>query len=77
MANPTKSKKQRKDDLMITLYRSSNYSSPRAPSFAGRSIDTKPTDVENGSRFTEIDTGRKYCFDAENKQWYEMPVGGI
>lgn len=62
---------------MITLYRPSNYSSPRAPSFSGRSIDTKPTDVENGSRFTEIDTGRKYCFDAENKQWYEMPAGGI
>lgn len=62
---------------MITLYRSSNYAAPRAPSFAGRSIDTKPTDVENGSRYTEIDTGRKYCFDAENKQWHEMPVGGI
>lgn len=62
---------------MITLYRLSYYETPRAPSFAGCSIDTKPTDVENGSRFTEIDTGLKYCFDAENKKWHEMPVGGI
>ena len=62
---------------MITQYRASFCDAPRAPSFAGRSIDTKPIDVENGSRFTEIDTGRKYCFDAENKKWHEMPVGGI
>lgn len=62
---------------MITQYRPAYSNNPRAPSFAGRSIDTKPTDVENGSRYTEIDTGRKYCFDAENKKWYEMPVGGI
>lgn len=62
---------------MITLYRPAYYVFSRAPSFAGRSIDIKPTDVENGSRFTEIDTGKKYCFDAENKKWHEMPVGGI
>lgn len=62
---------------MITLYRPNGFEAPRAPSFSGRSIDTKPIDVENGARFTEIDTGRKYCFDAENKKWHEMPVGGI
>lgn len=62
---------------MITLYRPNGFEAPRASSFAGRSIDAKPTDVENGSRFTEIDTGRKYCFDSENKKWHEMPVGGI
>ncbi len=62
---------------MITLYRPAYTTAPRAPSFAGRSIDTKPTDAENGARFTEIDTGRKFCFDAENKKWHEMPVGGI
>ena len=56
---------------MITLYRPSNYSSPRAPSFSGRSIDTKPTDVENGAVYREIDTGRVYRYDAENKRWYE------
>ena len=62
---------------MITLYRPNGFEAPRVPSFSGRSIDTKPIDVENGARFTEIDTGRKYCFDAENKKWHEMPIGGI
>ena len=62
---------------MITQVRPSGYNNPKISTFAGRSIDTKPINVENGSKFTEIDTGRKYCFDAENKKWYEMPVGGI
>ena len=39
---------------MITLYRPSGYDSPRASSFAGRSVDNKPLDVENGSSFKEI-----------------------
>lgn len=56
---------------MITLYRPANYNNPRASEFAGRSIDTKPIDVENGSIYKEIDTGRTYRFDAENKQWME------
>jgi hypothetical protein len=56
---------------MITLYRPSNYFSPRAPSFSGRSIDTKPIDVENGAVYREIDTGRVYRYDAENKRWHE------
>lgn len=59
---------------MITLYRPSNYVSPRAPSFSGRSIDTKPMDVENGAVYREIDTGRVYRYDAENKRWYEGKV---
>lgn len=62
---------------MITLYRASSYSAPTAPSFAGRSIDAKPVNVRNGARFKEIDTGRTYCYDAENNLWHEMPVGGI
>nr|DAO00736.1 MAG TPA: Heavy-metal resistance protein CzcE [Caudoviricetes sp.] len=61
---------------MITLYRPAYFTAPRAPSFAGRSIDIKPVDVPNGTRYKEIDTGRVYCFDKENKMWYEMPVGG-
>nr|DAU19405.1 MAG TPA: hypothetical protein [Caudoviricetes sp.] len=48
----------------------------RAPSFAGRSIETKPINVENGSRYNQIDTGRIYYFEAENKIWYEMPILG-
>lgn len=56
---------------MITQYRPAYYTAPRAASFAGRSIDTKPVDVANGSTYEEIDTGRIYRFDAENKQWVE------
>lgn len=59
---------------MITQYRSSGFDAPKAPSFAGRSIDTKPTKVANGAKYTEIDTGRIYFFDAENKIWYEKSV---
>lgn len=59
---------------MITQYRPANYTAPRASEFIGRSIDTKPIDVENGSMYTELDTGRIYRFDAENKQWREQKV---
>lgn len=57
---------------MITQYRPSYYQAPRAPSFAGRSIDDKPLNVENGSTFKEIDTGRVYRYDAENNIWIEQ-----
>lgn len=57
---------------MITQYRPSYYQSPRAPSFAGRSIDDKPLNVENGSTFKEIDTGRVYRYDEENNIWIEQ-----
>ena len=57
---------------MITLYRPSGYDSPRASSFAGRSIDDKPLDVENGSTFKEIDTGRVFRYDKENNIWIEQ-----
>ena len=57
---------------MITLYRPSGYDSPRASSFAGRSVDDKPLDVENGSSFKEIDTGRMFRYDKENNIWIEQ-----
>lgn len=44
----------------------------------GLSTDTKPTDkfdgmaIPNGSIYTEIDTGDKYMFDAENKAWHKV-----
>ena len=57
---------------MITLYRPSGYDSPRASSFAGRSVDDKPLDVENGSSFKEIDTGRIFRYDKENNIWIEQ-----
>lgn len=59
---------------MITLYRPAFYSNPRATAFSGESTDTKPVDVENGSIFTEIDTGKIYRFDAENKIWHEVVI---
>lgn len=58
---------------MITLYRPSNYDAFRAPSFAGRSSDIKPEPIENGAVYRELDTGNIYCFDAENKIWYDVP----
>ena len=57
---------------MITQYRPSYYQSPRASSFAGRSVDDKPFDVENGSTFKEIDTGRVFRYDKENNIWIEQ-----
>ena len=57
---------------MITLYRPSGYDSPRASSFVGRSVDDKPLDVENGSSFKEIDTGRIFRYDKENNLWIEQ-----
>lgn len=61
---------------MITLYRPAGYDNPRAPEYAGRSIDAKPTDVENGAQYTEIDTGRVYVYDAENAVWAEKASAG-
>ncbi len=56
---------------MITLYRPAGYDNPRAPEFIGRSIDTKPTNVENGASYIELDTGRVYRYDKENNLWIE------
>lgn len=56
---------------MIIQYRPAYYTAPRADSFACRSINVKPVDVANGSIYEEIDTGRIYRFDAENKLWVE------
>lgn len=56
---------------MITLYRPSGYRTPRAPIFSGRSIDSKPINVENGATYYEIDTGRTYRYDADNNRWME------
>lgn len=57
---------------MITQYRPSYYQSPRASSFAGLSVDDKPLNVENGSSFKEIDTGRIFRYDKENNLWIEQ-----
>ena len=49
------------------IYRSAYCGVNRAPYKFGRSIDTKPNDVENGASYIEIDTGRVYRYDKENK----------
>ena len=45
--------------------------------YVGLSTDQKPTeDVNNGSRFYEMNTQKNYMFDAENAQWIEQPAEG-
>lgn len=36
------------------------------------STDTKPTDVANGSKMIEMDTGKIYMFDADSASWIEF-----
>ena len=37
------------------------------------STDDKPTEnIKNGSVLTEIDTGKTYMFDRENREWHEI-----
>ena len=37
------------------------------------STDTKPTEgIVNGSTLLEMDTGKVYMFDEENKEWKEF-----
>lgn len=43
----------------------------------GLSTDTKPTtingeNIDNGSTFIEIDTGKIYFYDLENEEWKEV-----
>lgn len=56
---------------MFTLYRPSHCDNPRASAFVGLDSDTKPLDQKNGASFEEINTGKVYRFDEENKRWYE------
>lgn len=36
------------------------------------SDETKPTDCSNGSKLVEVDTGKEYRFDEENKLWIDF-----
>lgn len=46
--------------------------------FCGLSTDNKPTgiyesvNIANGSEFIEMDTDKKYLYDAEGQQWKEV-----
>ena len=43
--------------------------------YVGLSTDSKPTeDVNNGSKFYEMDTAKSYMFDAEGLSWIEQPA---
>lgn len=35
------------------------------------STDTKPTNVDNGSKLIEMDTSKLYVFDLDGNQWRE------
>ena len=68
---------------MITLCRPAYYRAYTTPMFAGLSTDTKPVNVPNGSRFTEIDTSILYFFDKTTESWvakiihsWEYPIKG-
>ena len=48
-------------------------------SLRGLSTDTKPVNqswLENGSSFLEMDTGKVFVYDGENKEWIEQADGG-
>ena len=61
---------------MITMYKNNNVnnveSGNREVEYRGLSTDTKPTKAENGSVFSEIDTGKLFIYDKENEQWKEV-----
>jgi len=61
---------------MITLLKRGDSYNTLVSEISGLSTEEKPVDkisgieIVNGSKFTEIDTGDVYLFDAENKLWY-------
>jgi hypothetical protein len=66
---------------MVTIYKIENTKiKPNddyiSAELRGLSTDTKPTEVngkqiDNGSIFIEINTGKIFFYDLENKQWNE------
>lgn len=44
----------------------------KAVDLRGKSSETKPTDVPNGSTFMEMDTMHVYMFDADDEEWRQM-----
>ena len=63
---------------MITVYKvEKTYGPEELVELRGLSTDEKPTtlngkEIENGSQFIEIDTGKIYVYDLENEQWREI-----
>lgn len=48
----------------------------KAERFFGLHDDAKPSGVGNASKFTEIDTGKTFLYDAVGDDWYEYSEGG-
>ena len=44
--------------------------------YAGVAADEKPLNVQNGSVYFEVDTGKYFMFDEENKVWHEQKENG-
>jgi hypothetical protein len=71
----------RKEQNMNTLRKMGAKYNVTFCTFAGLSTDTKPVGtalidnrsvaLANGSEFIEMDTDKKYSYDAENQQWIE------
>lgn len=59
---------------MITMYRKEGATYDKQEvEYRGLSTDTKPTEnIENGTIFIEIDTGKIYMYDLENEEWKEI-----
>lgn len=62
---------------MISTYLSGQSVDTPMKEIRGLSTDTKPVvGIPNGSTFFEINTGKLFCFDADNSFWYEIALGG-
>ena len=63
---------------MVTIGKIGQNTNSRTLELYGKSTDTKPIDfiddvqVINGSVFIEIDTGKGFLFDEQNKTWKEI-----
>ena len=63
---------------MVQLVKYGTWYNTNVMHIDGLSTETKPVGkfdgmaIPNGSIYTEIDTGDKYMFDAENKVWYKV-----
>ena len=41
------------------------------------STDNKPDNAANGTGLVEMDTGKIFFYDEENKLWHEFALGGL
>ena len=59
---------------MITIFRKEEAVKDKQEiELRGLSTDEKPTEeIENGTVFIEIDTGKIFLFDLENEEWKEI-----